>query len=413
MEKADFEGRIRALLPNTSKKVIDSWFKYGVGFNNEGVTHTFHRDVCIALELTVKHDGMDIAQKMINLGEYVCFNDYEILGTARLLREGVSIEDIPDKLLDGQCYVTAQEWEEFKAAQATWESVRKNESPAQAALHEPSIYEDEATAALHEQLMQRLDGNLTGYYESLRNEPELDITNISPEVAAMAGAHYYLTEIHNFHTSELEYLLKFQNPLKVVADAFEISGMDDHSDIMWEIFDKQDALQGGHEFMTESSEPHGLDKEELLRNRLAKNYDDYSVTILDYEKRELFNEAEQIASVKQAYDYLTEEHSFSESEVDFLLKFENPLEVFSDRWSATINDVSYDVRNFFEDQERALKWGGYELVPEDSLPTDASHKAIGAEKLSVMDKIRKAREEAKENPATRKGNYDKAREPER
>ena len=120
------------------------------------------------------------------------------------------------------------------------------ETPAQAALHEPGIYDDAATAALREELIHRLDDNFTAYLDSLRNQDTETLAGISSEIAAMAGAHYYMSEIHNFHTSELEYLLQFQNPLQVVGDAFQISGMDDYSDIMWDIFDRQDALQGNY-----------------------------------------------------------------------------------------------------------------------------------------------------------------------
>lgn len=120
------------------------------------------------------------------------------------------------------------------------------ETPAQAALHEPDIFDDKATATLRKQLIERLDKNLLSYFNELHTNQALSITRMSSEIAAITGAHYYMSEIHNFHTSELEYLLRFQNPLQVVGDAFQISGMDDYSDVMWGIFDRQDALQGGY-----------------------------------------------------------------------------------------------------------------------------------------------------------------------
>jgi len=36
------------------------------------------------------------------------------------------------------------------------------------------------------------------------------LVNNSLEIASMYYAHYYLVEIHNFHASELEYLLQFK-----------------------------------------------------------------------------------------------------------------------------------------------------------------------------------------------------------
>ena len=127
------------------------------------------------------------------------------------------------------------------------------ETPSQAALHEPDIYDDNATAALREELIRRLDGNFTAYLGSLRSQDTETLAGTSSEIAAMAGAHYYMSEIHNFHTSELEYLLQFQNPLQVVGDAFQISGMDDYSDVMWDIFDRQDALQGDYPLVREAT----------------------------------------------------------------------------------------------------------------------------------------------------------------
>ena len=94
------------------------------------------------------------------------------------------------------------------------------ETPAQAALYEPDIYDDEATAALREELLHRLDDNFTAYLGSLRSQDTETLAETSSEIAAMAGAHYYMSEIHNFHTSELEYLLQFQNPLQVVWGRF-------------------------------------------------------------------------------------------------------------------------------------------------------------------------------------------------
>ncbi len=128
------------------------------------------------------------------------------------------------------------------------------ETPAQAALHEPDIYDDEATASLRVQLIHRLDENLTEYLDALHGQDGMSIAGMSSEIAAMAGAHYYMSEIHKFHTSELHYLLQFQNPLEVVGDAFQMSGMDDYSDVMWDIFDRQDALQEDYARASEAKE---------------------------------------------------------------------------------------------------------------------------------------------------------------
>jgi hypothetical protein len=287
------------------------------------------------------------------------------------------------------------------------------ETPAQAELDEPDVYGGEAADTLREQLLQRLDANLTEYIGREVNSPKNSVPNMSNEIAAYAGAHYYLSEIHSFHASELEYLLKFQNPLSIVADRFQIAGMDDYSDVMWDIFDKQDALQESrYAPMPETPAPEGLEPEERLRARLDENFSEYKKAMLSLSKDELFNAASETASTRQAYTYFTEEHNFTDAEVSFLLKFQNPLDVVSDRFGAQLFDVSATISRIFEDQQRTLRQGGYALMPEEPASAAAELSDKSAEKPSVLERIRKAREESKNNSAPRKAGPGKDRGPE-
>jgi len=121
-------------------------------------------------------------------------------------------------------------------------------SPARAALYEPDASDDSNVAALREKLFDRLDKNLTDYFDTIRHTNGTEILDMATEIAGVNGAYNYLTEMHNFHTSEIEYLLMFQNPLEVVADQFQLElEIEEHSAVMWDIFDRQDALQGGYE----------------------------------------------------------------------------------------------------------------------------------------------------------------------
>lgn len=277
-------------------------------------------------------------------------------------------------------------------------------TPAQAALHEPDMFDDEKVAALRDQLIGRLDENFRAYLDTVHSHADWDVTGMSSEIAAYAGAHYYLSEIHNFHASELEYLLQFQNLLQVVADKFQIAGMDDHSDIMWEIFNIQDALQQDYELVAKMTEPTALEAEYQLRARLADNYSDYKADMLSLSKEELFNAISEAASTQQVYDYLTEQHYFTNAEVDFLLKFENPLDVVSDRWDTQMADVGEVVTRIFQDEKWTTLQGGYALMPEEAPSHEAGFQSqiSTTEKPSVLEQIRKARDEAKNNPPPRK-----------
>lgn len=140
-------------------------------------------------------------------------------------------------------------------ADALSQKTLQPETPAQAALHEPDASESEEVAALRERLMERIDNNFSEYFDVLRQLSNKDISEWSLEVSAVTGAYFYMKELHNFHTSELEYLLQFKDPLKVAADEFESeNAVDDRSGAMWKIFREQLAIECDYELMSDISE---------------------------------------------------------------------------------------------------------------------------------------------------------------
>ena len=294
------------------------------------------------------------------------------------------------------------------------------ETPAQAALHEPDIYEDEATAALRRQLIERLDANLTAYFDDLHDAAEWSIPNMSDEIAAVASAHHYLTEMHNFHMSELKYLMKFENPLRVVADAFRVSGIDNRSDIMWDIFDRQDALQGDYPLVPE---PPDMDVESML-NTLRDRLDENLVEMMDDLRAEITNPtltngqvsacAENITAVSNAYSNLIEA-SLSGEQAEYLLTFQNPLAVVADHWPVTLDGL-LNMRDVVDDilEDRDLH-DDYPKVTDVAAPAakEAGRSGAGAEKPSVLEQIRQAREGAQHAPVPRREHASKEHEPER
>ncbi|MDL2254319.1 hypothetical protein LJC49_09695 [Ruminococcaceae bacterium OttesenSCG-928-I18] len=268
------------------------------------------------------------------------------------------------------------------------------ETPAQAALHEPDIYDDDATAALRGQLIQRLDTNLLAYFDDLHRDTRNHIPDMSPEIAAVTGAHYYLCEIHNFHASELEYLLQFRDPLAVVADKFQAAGMDDYSDIMWDIFDRQDALQGGYERMPDTADDAAL-KQELFR-RLDHNLSEYCEGLMDVDKRELIGMAEEIAARYAARDYLKNGYDFREGDVEYLLGFKHPLALVANQWPGTLDglvDMSGVVQDILDERDAHASY-----LKADA-PITAAQSDQPGKKPSVLEQIRQARENPQPRPA--------------
>ena len=327
----------------------------------------------------------------------------------------VDIEDVvmaPDALyritgIDPEELAAILDSGENAAAYAQKLEAGLHETPAQAALHEPDIYDDEGTAALREQLIARLDANLTEYFEREINPGKNSITGMSSEIAAVTGAHYYLTELHNFHASELKYLLQFQNPLSVVADAFEVSGMDDRSDIMWDVFDRQDALQAGYALAPDLSSEDAR-KRELFR-RLDSNLSDYCEGLMSADKEEIIGMAGEIAAQYAARNYLKSGYDFQPGEVDYLLQFEHPLALIANQWPDTLDGLvpmEGVVCDILADREAHA---GYLAA---NARTEPAAQESPAGKPSVMEQIRQAREEAKGNPAPHRDTPGKDRGPE-
>ena len=282
-----------------------------------------------------------------------------------------------------------------------------HETPAQAALREPDSHDDEATAALRVRLIGRLDENLYAYFDALRSADfDLDIAEMTSEVAAVTGAHYYLSEIHNFHTSELEYLLRFQNPLSVVADAFEMDGMDDHSSVMWDIFDRQDALQGCYALVAAPANEEAQ-KQELFQ-RLDSNLSEYCEGLMSADKEEIIGMAGEIAAQYAVRDYLKNDYDFRPGEVDYLLGFKHPLAVVANQWPGTLDGLvpmEGVVHDILDDHSAH---GSY--LKADAPTSTVREQQPG--KPSVIEQIRQARAVAKDNPAPGRDAPGKGREPE-
>ena len=79
-----------------------------------------------------------------------------------------------------------------------------------------------------------------------------------------------------------------------------------------------------------------------LMERLDKNLTDYHAMLDGFGNRELIEMAEKIAAMSNAHMYMTS-CEFYESELDFYLQFQNPLEVVADAYCEHFNDVDDDM----------------------------------------------------------------------
>lgn len=75
-----------------------------------------------------------------------------------------------------------------------------------------------------------------------------------------------------------------------------------------------------------------MDKETRLINRIHRNFAVYKEKLLKVDGEGIFEKAEEIAAYTQAHRYLTVNHRYEPEELDYLLLFQNPLEVVTDQY---------------------------------------------------------------------------------
>jgi len=77
-----------------------------------------------------------------------------------------------------------------------------------------------------------------------------------------------------------------------------------------------------------------------LEKRLNQNLADFDSKMMGLSKRELIENASEIASMHDTHYYLTSLYSFEKEEIAYLLLFQNPLEIISDSWLEHQDDLS-------------------------------------------------------------------------
>ena len=75
-----------------------------------------------------------------------------------------------------------------------------------------------------------------------------------------------------------------------------------------------------------------MDKKTRLTNRINRNFMDYRANMLELDGQRIFKKAEEIAAYTQVHRYLTVNHHYEPEELDYLLLFQNPLEVVTDQY---------------------------------------------------------------------------------
>lgn len=109
------------------------------------------------------------------------------------------------------------------------------------------------------------------------------------------------------------------------------------------------------------------EKEEKLRERLKAGYETYIQQLKAKSPPDLIEMASEIAAAKFVYEELMVEGVLSEY-TDYLLQFENPLEVLEDHW---LSEQTYDHHEELDHvlwrmTDKGIGTGDYLMIEEPS-----------------------------------------------
>jgi len=99
---------------------------------------------------------------------------------------------------------------------------------------------------IEKKLRDKLEANYQMYIRQLQNKPSADLIEQAAEIAAAKLVYEELKDVGN-NPDYLEYLLRFENPLEVVRDAWLDENNVVHNEEMdhalWSLMDKGNAEQ--------------------------------------------------------------------------------------------------------------------------------------------------------------------------
>lgn len=258
---------------------------------------------------------------------------------------------------------------------------------------------------LFEQLDERLLKNLTDYHKHLLGLSQRDIIEISDRVSATSDAYAYLTNKHVFNIGQLEYLLQFQNPLEIVADAWLVQREDkaDLSFILASVCERSDALQLGYARFDEAApeqedkvakenRPFGIPTMQNGRKVLADKLDECLLAhfaALQADKQGNIPGLYALSTDVDVHYHMKVEHEYAPAEIETLLRFKDPLEVASRAWEENTHAYSFPICEILKEMD------AFAVFPQvEPAPVEKKKSASVRARLAVAAKEVKARPDA-------------------
>ena len=118
MQRAEFESRIRELLPGASETALDRTVSYAEELEREAeeCAESLYDAFYVELALVKRDHGAEIAKALFDCGEHFTFNFFELRGAAHLLTNGWSLEQVEAYTVENGCDAAPEEAIESRSA---------------------------------------------------------------------------------------------------------------------------------------------------------------------------------------------------------------------------------------------------------------------------------------------------------
>ena len=118
MQRAEFESRLRELLPGASETALDRTVSYAEELEREAeeCAESLYDAFYVELALVKRDHGAEIAKALFDCGEHFTFNFFELRGAAHLLTNGWSLEQVEAYTVENGCDAAPEEAIESRSA---------------------------------------------------------------------------------------------------------------------------------------------------------------------------------------------------------------------------------------------------------------------------------------------------------
>jgi hypothetical protein len=284
-------------------------------------------------------------------------------------------------------------------------------------LAEPTVGDDRV-AAMRALLMENVKTEFMQYHDDLIKYTAAELAEKSDYSTAVDTAHKYIFEYKDYTSEDLEFLLGLSIPLISVADQVYEMSEENVSFPMILAFLKNNYAdiytEKPAEEVSTLTEAEIEKIQEIFDARIKENYKDYCDSLRGLSPDEIMGISAEIYNTGEVHYYLTQTSDLTAEQMQYLLKYENPLEIYSIYFARVLNVVElsevsdriFDDTNILEsyyklsDNSAVIADKASEIKQDKTPePTAINNKAApdkSDKELSGMAKLRKAEKDKTE-----------------